>query len=1342
MAKRRVHTHLQSADLFAYFSPVQKERQKMTPVTCDALCSGGPTVLQELEIEGLEQLDGTELSRSFPNIYGQPVVSIEQDMSSDSSSGALVHPEALITETPPMTVGPMTVGLVLSGGPAPGGHNVIAGVYDYIKRVNPASRMVGFKGGLDGLFNNEHIEVTDELMDRSRNSGGFDMFWSGRGMVTEKQKPLALQAVTTLALNGLIVVGGDGSNSNAALLAEYFAAHKSNTNVIGVPKTIDGDLKNAAVECSFGFDTAAKTYSELIGNLCTDCSSGQGVWHFVRVMGRSASHLVLECAMQTRPNLVFIGEEVEAKNISLKEIVDDIVELVLERRAVKKDYGIVLVPEGLIGFIPEMKLLIAEMSEQLCKGQQFDEGCLSQASQDLWHFLPSQIQQQLLTDREASGYVQVAKIATERLLILLVEEGLRARGIDIKTWNRMHHYFGYEGRCAMPSNFDANYCYNLGMTAGCLIHHRKNGYMAIVKDLVQEASLWTAAGVPFTKVMRMLDLPLGRVPGVIRQLVDVKSPAFRVFESVRPDWRLGDYYRSPGPIQFLGPCADVSNCVVAVPSREDLLAGRIPELQHYSGLGRADTPKRFGCYSQLQQLRILWRPPIPDICHDPWASCSKATQYLPKDPYIRRQTLSYCPRLCKENEFHLQEIKCSISPAQASSTQVRRRRVGVAFLSRQSPGLHNIVWGMRERLKLTGGTLLGFKRGAEGLLADQWIEVTDEDVQPFRNLGGADLLGRGTTHMLLDPTNRRRVLDVCRANALDGLVLVGSSLAMTETAYLAEYFLTKGSRCCVVGVPATASNNLAHELMETNIGFDTASKLYSSLIGNVLTDAASMPKYWHFVRLMGRQPSNEVLECALQTHPNCVVIAEEYGAAQKTLDDVVKDIADVVCERARATPTPRNFGAVLIPDGLWHHLPTMKLLLQDLDRVMVAASAAGEQLQAEQELLDMANFAEEVNSADAPTTAGSLESTPKSRSPALLESPASASRLLEVGRSESALPEIGRTESARTDGGVTRAETVRATPPKTRKWSQKIAPWSAAVWRSLPAYIRREFLTTDYELRDSFVETEVLLSQLVRAELERRKTRGEYVGTFQCVCHYFGYQGRSAMPSNFDATLGLVHGYLAAICVESAITGHLTTVRGLTGDVKDWKLGAIPFNCLLTLVPSQQNDAVHPQLSTAYTQEQLPILPNAETDLNSKALRWLMVARASWSKQDRFCNPGPIQFWGTASKFYHRILHEEQADYSRMLRHVQKYAEILRDACSFGVDEEFLKFAYSSLHGLLALRFYGDHLLTNLAPPTHNALPLYPDEDSTDENEPQIEHKRIATRLPSKSDWKRSFIGF
>ncbi|CEL94756.1 unnamed protein product [Vitrella brassicaformis CCMP3155] len=1184
--QKRIHMH--SADLQDTFSPVQKERQRWKPSLPTALKSLHDVSFTEEELTELPQQDTEALKADFPVTFGQPYV----ELTHGHAGG---HKDRR----------PLRVGLVLSGGPAPGGHNVIAGVYDFIHKWHPDSQFFGFMGGVDGIFASKYKHVMAGEMDRFRNQGGFDMLWSGRGKVrNDEDKARAVEVCRRLDLHGLIVVGGDGSNSNAALLAEHFGSALPQCAVIGVPKTIDGDLKNAVVETSFGFDTAAKVYSELIGNLCTDLSTAQHYYHFVRVMGRSASHLVLECAMQTRPNMVFIGEEVEAKNIGLSEIVDSVIDLIVRRAAMGKHYGIVLVPEGLIEFIPEMKVLIGDLNRVLKEGD-FDRKRLSPQAAKVWDFLPESIQEQLLLDREASGYIQVAKIATERLLILLVQQELERRNI-MPDFTVMPHYFGYEGRCAMPSNFDANYCYALGQTAGALIMNNKNGYMSVVRDLYKHPREWRPAGCPLTRMMKVISDGKSTFPGVERRLVELDSPLFKVLDQVRDVWATEDVYRSPGPIQFEGPVADLANYAVAVPTKEELT---YPSCDNRA-CKKAAFHKSLDWLSSLQRWRVTIRPTIPALCSDMKARARQTDQYIPKDPYTLKQTLVHYPHLSNRHQFYIQEMQHDkytppISPG---------LRIGVVFMSRQAPGVMNILWGIHERLRLVQGTCIGFY-GLNGLLDCKFCELEEDDLAPYVNMGGMEILGRSLSHSLMHTECQEKARKTCATLYLDGLVLVGSAFAISEAAMLTEYFLLKGCGTSVIGIPATGSNNVKHELIECCIGFDSTSKVYASLVGNILTDAASMPKYWHFVRIMGRDPSTEVLECALQTHPNVVIIGEEYGAADKTLVHIVQDIADVVVKRAEMG---KNFGTVLIPEGLLSHLPNMRNLVAELNLVLKDMSDSGQLRQFQTKMVHL----EELDASELSTI------------------------------------------------------------------TDKIAPWSLALFKSFPKFIRREFLQLDMgEMRFTHIETEQLLRQMVQQELEKRRSYGRYSGKFQAVTHFFGYQGRSSMPSEFDAQLGFTHGHLAAMCVESGLTGYLTTVRGLCGPASTWKMGAVPFPCLLKVLP-RSGDEVNVVL------ENVPLVPSAEVDLEGKAFRWMKNSISGWEMEDRFCNPGPIQFSGRAASFYNRILHEEQAEYLEMLRHVEAYTQVLHDTCRFGVDENFLKTAYVTLNSLLTLRFHPDDVLS------------------------------------------------
>ncbi len=466
----------------------------------------------------------------------------------------------------------MAVGVLLSGGPAAGGHNVIAGLFDGLKKNSPGSKLIGFKGGASGLLDDKSIEITAELMDSYRNTGGFDIIGSGRTKIeTPEQFEKALATATNHKLDALVVVGGDDSNTNAALLAEFFASRKAPIAVVGVPKTIDGDLKNEWVETSFGFDTATKLYSELIGNICRDAASGRKYWHFIKLMGRSASHIALECAFQTRPNIALISEEVEARKMSLAQIVDSIAVSVTARAAKGENFGVVLIPEGLIEFIPEFKVLISSINDLLAhedeafkqlpsvaEQRKFVAKKLDTEASALFTSLPEDIQAQLCWDRDPHGNVQVSRIETEKLLVMMVKERLATlskEGSYSGKFDYQTHFMGYEGRCAFPSNFDADYCYSLGNAAFLLALNGYSGYIASIRNLTAQASEWIPGGIPLVSMMNIERRHGKDKPVIKKALVELDGKPFKHFAEQRAKWALSSDYRIPGSIQFFGPPA-------------------------------------------------------------------------------------------------------------------------------------------------------------------------------------------------------------------------------------------------------------------------------------------------------------------------------------------------------------------------------------------------------------------------------------------------------------------------------------------------------------------------------------------------------------------------------------------------------------------------------------------------------------------------------------------------------------------------------------------------------------------------------------------------------------------
>ena len=488
-----------------------------------------------------------EIKALFPNTYGMPVVRFADGGSADSQS--------------------FNVGIILSGGQAPGGHNVISGLYDGVKAINPANKLYGFLMGPGGLVDHKYIEFDDALIDEYRNTGGFDIIGSGRTKLEEtEQFEKGIEILRELGIKALVIIGGDDSNTNACVLAEYYASKNYGVQVIGCPKTIDGDLKNSQIETSFGFDTACKTYSELIGNIERDCNSARKYWHFIKLMGRSASHIALECALQTQPNICLISEEVESKKQSLDDIVNYIAEIVARRAANGNNFGTVLIPEGLIEFIPAIKKLIAELNDTLATEEaasvareeviDYVKAHLSADNLATFNSLPDGVARQLALDRDPHGNVQVSLIETEKLLSSMVAKRLsemKAEGKYCGKFSAQHHFFGYEGRCAAPSNFDADYCYSLGYNASRLIACGKTGYMSVISNTTAPAEEWIAGGVPITMMMN-LEKRNGKMKPVIRKaLVELEGEPFKFFAAHRDSWAINTEYVYPGAIQYWGP---------------------------------------------------------------------------------------------------------------------------------------------------------------------------------------------------------------------------------------------------------------------------------------------------------------------------------------------------------------------------------------------------------------------------------------------------------------------------------------------------------------------------------------------------------------------------------------------------------------------------------------------------------------------------------------------------------------------------------------------------------------------------------------------------------------------
>ena len=536
----------------AVITPLQKARLQYAPKLPGMLRHGISEICVK-EGEATQSVaDQEKIHALFPNTYGKPEITFEKGQNTSPAKKQVV-------------------GVILSGGQAPGGHNVVCGLYDALKATDSANVLLGFRNGPSGLLEDDYIEFDDAYIDQFRNTGGFDIIGSGRTKLeTEEQFAVAAEVAKKHGLTAIVIIGGDDSNTNAAVLAEYFAAHETGVQVIGCPKTIDGDLKNEDIECSFGFDTATKTYSELIGNIERDANSAKKYWHFVKVMGRSASHVALECALETQPNVCLISEEVAAKKMSLSQIADYIADSVNKRADNGMNFGVAIIPEGVVEFVPEFSVLIAEINELLAgsKADEFNalaswkekyafiENGLTKESMAVFAILPETIQQQLFLERDPHGNVQVSLIESEKLFSALVKAKLEERkkaGTYKGKFSPLHHFFGYEGRCAFPSNFDADYCYSLGYNAFMLIQYGYNGYLSKISNLSKPAEEWVAGGMPITKMMNMERRHGEDKPVIRKALVELDGKPFKFFEANREAWAVETAYTYPGAIQYYGP---------------------------------------------------------------------------------------------------------------------------------------------------------------------------------------------------------------------------------------------------------------------------------------------------------------------------------------------------------------------------------------------------------------------------------------------------------------------------------------------------------------------------------------------------------------------------------------------------------------------------------------------------------------------------------------------------------------------------------------------------------------------------------------------------------------------
>jgi 6-phosphofructokinase 1 len=909
------------------YSPLQKERLL---ADCNEYL---PTVLEGCPVAVKKEAvpasakDADTIKGLFPSTYDMPLVEFAAGTPNGHSNS------------------PIKVGVVLSGGQAPGGHNVIAGIFDGVKNWHPDSTMIGFLDGPHGIFTGTFVEITKDIMDSFRNTGGFDMLGSGRHKIeTEEQFKNSLEVCKGIDLDGLVVIGGDDSNTNGALLAEYFKANGCKTKVVGAPKTIDGDLKCPPhIPVSFGFDTACKTYSTLVGNVAVDALSAQKYYHLVRLMGRSASNIALEVALTTRPNVCLLGEEVEAQKKSLRDLTVELANMVEERSKLGKDYGVIVLPEGLIEFIPEFNSLISELNDKLAASgvETTEESVLAVLSPEnaaSFKFLPAFIRAQLLLDRDPHGNVQVAKIETEKLLAATVAAELeerRSKGTYKGTFSPQFHAYGYEGRAGMPTIFDSSYCYALGATAAALLANGLTGLIASVKNLLAPVKQWQCGGVPITSLC-VIERRKGKDKPVIRKaLVELDGPMsqpFVAYKKIREQLLLTDSYCVPGPVQF-----DMQGCPVstAIPITLQLELGKslAPVLESAGGSKRLGkilyAPQQKKARSDLQQWRMQRPRTVPgDLQNFSIAGCVL-------EPSIQTAVTSDKEIMQKFfSQIDAPLIKVTSGPVTEKPAN-QDLKIGVLFSGRQSPGCHDLLCGLADMIG-SAGKLIGFVGGTKGLFGKHSVELTREVCADYKGTGGLDLLGR-TVDRIKSDEELELARKSCSELGLKGLVIVGGTRSNSDAAFLSEHFKKQNQATAVIGVPCGMEGSMVNEFVEASIGFDTSTKAISSLVGNTAIDGSSARKYYYFLKVMdgsstgGKLSTSHVaLEVALQTKPNMALLTEEVDEKRQSLRELVQHIADVVAMRAAAG---KNFGTILVAEGLLEAIPEFRNLIHELEAI-------------------------------------------------------------------------------------------------------------------------------------------------------------------------------------------------------------------------------------------------------------------------------------------------------------------------------------------------------------------------------------------------------------------------
>ena len=1009
-----------------YFSEFQKWRHEFTPKMPSTYNQEGKLTIKKHPVSVNEKI-----ASIFPTLYADNPSYVELLMSNEKRE---------------IPNSPLRIAVLLSGGQAAGGHNVISGLFDFIKNHHSNSQLFGFIGGSKGIYTNAFIEIDEKLMEQYRNQGGFDMICSGRNKIeTPEEFEKSLLYCSTLKLDGMVVVGGDDSNTNACFLAEYFSKNKSSIKVVGVPKTIDGDLKNEWIETSFGFDTATKIYSEMIGNICIDALSSKQCYHFIKLMGRNASHVAMECCLSTQANWVLIGEEIEQKNQSFKEVVSDLSDIICKRSNEGKNYGVILVPEGLLEFVSEFKVLIQELNEILSHVEASSNvrnavlDVLKDNSKTLFLSLPRLMANQLLLERDPHGNVQLSRIDTEKYLVSQVKIELdnRAEQGNFKgkfsTWS---HFFGYEGQSALPSNFDTEYCYKLGYNAGGLISLGLNGYMSIIRGLSQsDPQKWVPAGCPLMTMMDM-ERRKGKSVCVIKKaLLDMNDERFKYYAKVRDTWALNDCYRNPGPIQYEGPLSVACSYLVKPPDHTKVNVEEFcKNEQEFPSIFFPWAPKSKTNISPLSDVLMNLEILLPKLI-------SNGSYKVKLSPY-RKFSSDVVMKEC-ESEYKniynnprsnmlVEMIETSDSfklckDETISKPSLNDLRIAIVFSGEQAPGGNNIINGLLEfkkNCKNQNVTLIGFLGGNLGMFEGKYIDINEINFSMFKNQGGFDFLGT-SNDKLRSNEEMAAALNVCVNLNLDGLIMVGATHTFSDAMLLSEYFLAKKVKTSVIAIPCNIMKNVFHPfLLEAVIGFDTTSKVYSHLIGNIMTDCASTPKYWYIIKLMGKEPSHLVLECALQTHPNIVIISEEVASREQNIDDIINDICDIIIKRYNEN---KSYGTILIPEGILLYLPLFKSLIEEINIVI---RKNGWESKFIKKLLNDDAFLKKY-----------------------------------------------------------------------------LSPWNVAIFMTLPDFAKIQLLSKR-DVNGNFnipeLETEKLFAYLINEELERRKAENKYDGVFIPITHSFG----------------------------------------------------------------------------------------------------------------------------------------------------------------------------------------------------------------------------------------------